>query len=382
MKKVIALLLSGALLLALLAGCAKTPPTENSTTPPGESDTAPSGTGDGAVDTEDLKVALLLPGNLGDQSFFDLTYGCVPLIQENYGLEVKTVEMGSDSAKWLPTLQDYGELGYDIIISLNPASEQIQQAAEMYPNTKFLNVNGSVDKPLDNLAAVATLSNELSLLGGAAAALKAQELGEDTIGFVCGMDIQAMNLFLVGYIEGAQWVNPDIKVVPAYVGSFTDPAKGKENALLMYNSGISVIYACAGGSGLGVMEAAAELGKYTIGVDVDQYNQLKESSPDFAKTIITSCASQIPAIANSLVGECLDGSFTPGLRLMGLADEAVGITINENTEALLSEDSLAALKQYQQDFLDGKLTCTQVTYSDGSMMSVEELAAIIDAARP
>ena len=367
MKKKIALLLAMILLVSSLFGCG--------------ANEAADGDGQGE-NNEDLSVALLLPGNLGDQSFFDLTYRCVPIIQETYGIEVRTVEMGSDSAKWLPTLQDYGSLNYDIIISLNPASEQIQQAAEMYPETTFLNVNGSCDKELDNLVAVTTLANELSLFGGVAAALKAQELGEDTIGFVCGMDILAMNQFLVGYIEGAQWVNPDIKVVPTYIGSFTDPAKGKDQATLLYNSGISVIYACAGGSGLGVMEAAAELGKYTIGVDVDQYEQLKNDSPEFANTIITSCVSQIPTIASNLVGEYLDGTLTPGMRYMGYTDGAVGITINENTDKLLGEEAVTTLEQYQQDFLDGKLSCTQLVFTDGSSLNEEELAVIIDAARP
>lgn len=378
MKKKIALLLTAAAFIMAAAGCSSSG-TETQAAGAGEEVSEAEASAE-IADASDLQVAVLLPGNRGDQSFFDLTYSCVPMIEEAYGIEPKCVEMGPDSAKWLPTLQDYGDLGYDIIISLNPASEQIQQAAEMYPDTMFFNVNGTCDKELDNLVAVTTLSNELSLFGGVAAALKAEELGEDTIGFVCGMDILDMNYFLCGYIEGAKWVNPDIKVVTSYVGSFTDPAKAKENALLLYDSGISVIYACAGGSGLGVMEAAAEQGKYTIGVDVDQYDQLKESSPEFADTIITSCVSQIPNIATNLVGDYIDGTVEPGLRRMGFADEAVGITINENTEKILGAEAIAEIEEYEQRFLDGELTCTSMFREDGSSLNEEDIAPIIDLA--
>jgi len=122
----------------------------------------------------------------------------------------------------------------------------------MYPNSIFLNVCGISENGLDNLITFESKFNEQFLFGGVAATLNAKELGEDTIGFVGGMDILGIYNFLVGYIEGAQWVNPDIKVVPSYVGSFSDPSTAKEDVLFLYKSGISVIYAAASGSKLGL----------------------------------------------------------------------------------------------------------------------------------
>lgn len=113
------------------------------------------------------------------------------------------------------------------------------------------------------------------------------------------MSIPVINEFLVGYIEGAQAISPDIKVATSYVGSFTDTAKGREHALLLYNSGLSVSFAAAGQSGLCVIDVAAAQGKFVIGVDSDQAEALKDSKPEMANVIITSAMKTIPYCATS-----------------------------------------------------------------------------------
>ena len=139
-----------------------------------------------------------------------------------------------------------------------------------------------------------------------------------------GMDIPGINEFLVGYIEGALEINPDIKVAASYVGNFTDTAKGKENALILYNSGIPVIFAAAGQSGIGVIDGAVEKGKFVIGVDSDQAESLKDSRPDMANVIITSAIKNIPENAVTIARQAMNGEVKYGSKgFYGIKEGAV-----------------------------------------------------------
>ena len=273
MKKLTAALLAMSMTAGLLAGCGAPEPEETTSATEAAADTSKEA-GDGsaeAVNPEDYKVGLMIPGNLGDKSFFDAAFNSIEPIKEQLGVTVEYVECGTDTSKFYPALVDMCEAGYDLILTISSNNDDaLVQAAEEYPDQKFINLDDEMTNPPANVYIMGTKNNEMSFLAGAAGALKAAELGENTIGFVGGMDIPGINEFLVGYIEGAQAINPDIKVSTSYVGSFTDTAKAKENALLLYNSGLSVIFAAAGQSGLGVIDAAVEQGKFVIGVESDQ----------------------------------------------------------------------------------------------------------------
>ena len=192
------------------------------------------------------------------------------------------------------------------------------------------------------------------------------------------MDIPGINEFLVGYIEGAQAINPDIKVATSYVGSFTDTAKAKENALLLYNSGLSVIFAAAGQSGLGVIDAAVEQGKFVIGVDSDQAEALKDSQPDMAAVIITSAIKNISDNAVKAVDRAMKGEIPYGTReVFGLADGAVGIAENEFYEQLLSEEARAQIEELKQQVIAGEV---EMTPTEG--ITTEKINEIREAVRP
>ena len=115
--------------------------------------------------------------------------------------------------------------------------------------------------------------------------------------------------------------------------------RGKENALLLYNSGLSVIFAAAGQSGLGVIDAAVAQGKFVIGVDSDQAEALKDSKPEMANVVITSAIKNIPENAVKAVDRAMKGEIPYGTReVFGIAEGAVGIAENEFYEKLLSEE--------------------------------------------
>lgn len=384
MKKRIALYLAICMAAgAMFTGCAAPEPEEEA--PAEQAETAegePEAAAEEAAfegETADYKVALMIPGTLGDKSFFDAAFNAVGMLEEAYGMQVDYVEAGADASKYYPAYVDLCEGGYDLILTISTSGDDaLVQVAEEYPEQKFINLDGMMDEIPENLYIIYPENNEMSFLAGVVAALKADELGESTIGFVGGMDIPGINEFLAGYIEGAQQINPDIKVSTSYVGSFTDTAKGKENGLLLYDSGISVIFAAAGQSGLGVIDAAVQKGKFVIGVDTDQAEALKDSQPEMAEVIITSAIKNIPETALYIVDKAMKGEVVYGTReWYGLAEGVVGIAENEFYGKLLTDEQKQKVAELKEAVISGDL---KVTETKG--MTTEELIEIRESVRP
>ena len=381
MKKLTAALLAMSMTAGLLAGCGAPEPEETTaaeTAAEAEETTAAEGEAE-AVNPEEYRVGLMIPGNLGDKSFFDAAFNSIEPIKEQLGVTVEYVECGTDTSKFYPALVDMCEADYDLILTISSNNDDaLVQVAEEYPDQKFINLDDEMAEPPANVYIMGTKNNEMSYLAGAAGALKAAELGESTIGFVGGMDIPGINEFLVGYIEGAQAINPDIKVATSYVGSFTDTAKAKENALLLYNSGLSVIFAAAGQSGLGVIDAAVEQGKFVIGVDSDQAAALKDSQPDMANVIITSAIKNISDNAVKAVDRAMKDEIPYGTReVFGIAEGAVGIAENEFYEKLLSEEDRVKVEELKQQVIAGEVEMTPT-----AGITTEKINEIRDAVRP
>lgn len=225
-----------------------------------------------AGDASGKKAILVINGNLGDLGFFDSANRGVERLKNELGMDVKVVETGDDEAKWEPALADAADEPVDYVIAVSPSMvEPMQKLAPDYPDKKFILIDNVVDYQagdLSNVYCATFKQNEGSFLAGAAAGLSVEEGG--TIGFIGGMDIPPINDFLVGYIEGAQSVNPTVKVISTYTGDYYDPAKGKEHAIVQFNQGVEVVFAAAGPAGLGSIEAATEQDKKIIGVDSDQ----------------------------------------------------------------------------------------------------------------
>lgn len=377
MKKRIALWVMCLAMGTVFYGCSAPEPEESTDTGAASEETAETERYEG--NAEDYKAALLIPGSLGDKSFFDASYQAVGLLEEEYGMDVDYVECGTDASKYYPAYVDLCQGGYDLILTVSSnGDDALIQIAEEYPDQKFISLDGELDDIPSNVYIIAPKNNEMSYLAGAVAALKAQELGDKTIGFVGGMDIPGINEFLVGYIEGAQQIMPDIQVQSSYVGSFTDTAKGKENGLLLYNSGISVVFTAAGQSGIGVLDAAVQTGNYVIGVDSDQAEALKDSQPEMANVVITSAIKNIPENALHIVQKAMDGEVNYGKKeYYGLKEGAVGLAENEFYEKLMSEEDRQTVSDLKEKVMNGEVELTETMG-----LSTEELSEIRDKVRP
>ena len=377
MKKRIALWVMCLAMGTVFYGCSAPEPEESTDTGAASEETAEMERYEG--NAEDYKAALLIPGSLGDKSFFDASYQAVGLLEEEYGMDVDYVECGTDASKYYPAYVDLCQGGYDLILTVSSNGDgALIQIAEEYPDQKFISLDGELDDIPSNVYIIAPKNNEMSYLAGAVAALKAQELGDKTIGFVGGMDIPGINEFLVGYIEGAQQIMPDIQVQSSYVGSFTDTAKGKENGLLLYNSGISVVFTAAGQSGIGVLDAAVQTGNYVIGVDSDQAEALKDSQPEMANVVITSAIKNIPENALHIVQKAMDGEVNYGKKeYYGLKEGAVGLAENEFYQKLMSEEDRQTISDLKEKVMNGEVELTETMG-----LSTEELSEIRDKVRP
>jgi len=342
-RRIVVLLLAVLMLFSLsLAGCAKT-----------------------EEDGDTLKVALLITSNLGDKGFYDSADAGVKLIASELGAEVNTIEMGQDPSKYEPYVRDVAEQDWDyIIIGSSPAIEIAQTLIPQYPDKKFIMFDTEVDwstGDFSNLYCVQYKQNEGSFLAGAVAA-KMTVSGEKAnpekiIGCVGGGDIPIINDFILGYIRGAQYVEPDIKVAVSYAGTFVDSTKGKELALAQMNQqNVDICFQIASQTGVGVLDAAKELGLYAIGVDGDQEAEFKSSDPDMAAAIVTSMMKRVDQSLLRAVKLAEEGTLPWGTtEVIGLKELGVGIVYDGNLKTYLSDADFNAIKDIEQKIINGEI---------------------------
>ncbi len=215
----------------------------------------------------ELKAAFITPQALGDGSVTDLCYAGFTKAEEEFGIKGQVVEV--QVGEYEETLRSMAQEGYQLLVCLQPELvDAVCTVAPEYPDTLFFSMNGEIND-IPNVLGSANKEQEGSYLAGVTAALMS-ETGK--IGAVIGQDMAQNNRYAAGYEHGAKAARPDIEVSIMYAGTFEDPAKGKELALTLYNSGYDVVYQVAAKTGLGVFEAAKELGEghYVVGCDVDQ----------------------------------------------------------------------------------------------------------------
>jgi basic membrane protein A len=320
----------------------------------------------------------VLNGTLGDKSFFDSAASGLDMIKKELGYETKLVELSYDRNKWEPGLEDAAAADdYDVLIAGTfDMAEYMSKIAPKYPNKKFWYFEGDIDyagklgggscsNKCDNVYSMYFKQNEGSYLVGLATglALKAKVLkgieDKTKVGGVGGMDIPGINDFFVGFKQGLRdaGLNADSDVIIQYVGGdnpWSNPAKGKEIAKSMYQQGAGVVWGVAGGSGLGVFEAAVEANAYSLGVDSDQY--LTVSDPKQRATIVTSMLKNVGAGLLRAAKLDVEGKLKYGTaENLGVAEDAVGLADNENYRKLIPEDIRKRVEQAAKDIKDGKI---------------------------
>ncbi|MDW7672855.1 MAG: BMP family ABC transporter substrate-binding protein [Bacillota bacterium] len=336
--------------------------------------------------TEPLKVVLLINGSLSDQPFFDSAVDGMQLIKNQLGAEVNSIEM-PDPGQWRSTLQRVSGEDWDIVITGSwQMIEHVEAVAPQFPDKRYILFDAGVDYStgaLENVYSIIYLQNEGAFLAGALAArVTASDLPlaneEKVIGFIGGMDLEVIRDFLVGYIQGARHVDPEVKVRIGYTNSFTDETAGRSLALSQYQAGADIIFSAAGSAGLGQIAAAKELNRYAIGVDNDQGKQFERSDPAKANHILTSVVKRIGNTLLQSVEKHLAGTLPYGsAEAWGLAQEAVGLADN----AIYQRNVPAAFRS-EINRLAGMIAAGSIRVDSVSTLSEAEYWQLVDSVTP
>ena len=401
MKKIFALLLALVMVFSLVACASKTetPATETKTEETATETTTEEKTEEPAAEEEKTEepaaeegkvynVAYLVNGNLGDKSFFDSAEAGLAQLKADGRIDYVTIEMGGtdeDQPTWLSTLYDVSEDGgYDLIIcGTYQMPDYLKEVATQYPDQLYAIFDDTTYVGENqNVVNLSYRQNDMGYLVGVYAACMTVDtnvanINEDAVvGFVGGVDSPVINDFLIGFIEGAQSVNPDIKVDTRYTNDYVDTAIAKEYGLSMINDNkCDIIWGVAGNAGNGAAEAALETGKaWFIGVDSDQELTF---SPDLAAITLTS---GLKNIGNSLVwlfdewdaGRTYWGQVVE----LGIAEGGVGIVTDKNYDKLASAETKAAVEAAQNAILNGEVVV------DSALTNQELATQLRDAVRP
>lgn len=297
-----------------------------------------------------LQVGLVFDvGGRGDQSFNDSAYRGLQWA-EKLGVTHTEIEPGADADRETG-LRMIATQGYDLVIGVGFLfTDAIKAVADEFPETKFAIVDGFIpDK--DNVSSLLFTEHDGSFLVGMIAAMKAQELGKNTVGFVGGMDVPLIHKFEAGYKAGVQHVDPKLKILSDYAGTtpsaFADPVKGKELALAQVDKGAAVLYHAAGLTGAGVYEAAKERKTYVIGVDSNQNHlgHIKESGENFG---LTSMLKQVDVAVYLTIKDLIDGKFQAGVRSFGLKDSV-------ELDGKVYRGVFYAMDQYNKDLVSAEM---------------------------
>lgn len=286
-------------------------------------------------------------GGKFDKSFNEAAYNGAERFKRETGIDYLEFEV-TQEAQREQAMQRMVRRGATIVVVLGfQNGTPLQKVAAEHPNSKFTIIDAVVDLP--NVQSVIFKEHEGSFLVGMAAALASKS---GRVGFVGGMDIPLIRNFAFGYEQGVKYVSPRAEVLVNMTGTtpaaWNDPAKGAELAISQFDRGADVVYAAAGGTGIGVLQAAKDKGKFSIGVDSNQ-NYLHPGS------VLTSMLKRVDVAVYNAFKDARDGTWKAGRLDLGLAEDGVGYALDEHNRNVLTPDMVAKLEAARADIIAGRL---------------------------
>ncbi|APX90231.1 BMP family ABC transporter substrate-binding protein [Brevirhabdus pacifica] len=284
-------------------------------------------------------------GGKFDKSFNEAAYtGAERWAKEN-GATYREIEMQSEAQRE-QALRRFAEAGANPIVMTGFSfASVLEEVAPDYPDTKFALIDMVVDQP--NVRSVVFNEHEGSYLVGMLAAM-ASKTG--TVGFIGGMDIPLIRKFACGYSQGAKAANADVTVIENMTGTtpaaWNDPVKGSELTKAQISQGADVIYAAAGGTGVGVLQTAADEGILSIGVDSNQ-NYMHPGK------VLTSMVKRVDNAVEEAMAQGTE--LETGFNVMGLANDGVGYAVDEHNKDLITDEMKAAVEEAKAKIIAGEI---------------------------
>jgi basic membrane protein A len=297
-------------------------------------------------------------GGKFDKSFNESAFnGAQRWVEDTGGSYIET-ELQNEAQRE-QNLRRMAERGANPIVVLGFANAStIESVAPDYPDTNFAIVDVDWLPEMSNVKQISFSEHEGSYLVGMLAAM-ASESG--TVSFVGGMDVPLIRKFACGYAQGAKAVNPDITVISNMTGTtpaaWNDPVKGGELARSQIGQGADVVFAAAGGTGVGVLQAAADEGVFSIGVDSNQ-NYLHPGS------VLTSMLKRVDNAVYEVFASAEAGTFASGIDVLDLASEGVGYALDEHNADLVSADMKSAVDAARDQIIAGEVEVHDYTSDD------------------
>lgn len=317
------------------------------------------------VDKDSLKeitIGLVTDtGGIDDKSFNQGTWEGIKYYGKKFELPESNLSFlqSTSDADYIPNLSQFSEDKKDLMVAAGFLFEEaIAKISTDFPDQKILFIDAVVEAP--NVLNAIFAEHEGSYLVGVAAALKAQDAGKDTVGFVGGMDFDTIQKFEAGFEQGVLAVDPNMKVVIDYVGDFNKPEDGQTLAAKMYDAGVYVIYHAAGGSGNGVIKEAKDRVQndedvWVIGVDKDQFSEGVYA--DGKSVILTSMLKGVYQAAYDTCKLVAQDKFEGGTRLYDLKANGVGIPL-ENPN--LTDEWLKKIEEFGDKIRSGEISVDPV----------------------
>ncbi|HJV01252.1 MAG TPA: BMP family ABC transporter substrate-binding protein [Burkholderiaceae bacterium] len=286
-------------------------------------------------------------GGKFDKSFNQSAFEGASRFKKETNINFIEVQASSDTQAE-QMLRGLARKNLDLIASIGFAQTQaVQKVAKEFPKVHFVLIDGVAQGA--NVNSVTFKEEEGSYLVGVAAAMASKS---KKLGFVGGIDIPLIRAFACGYEQGAKATYPKVEVIQNMVGTtaaaWNDPAKGGELARSQFERGVDVVFAVAGGSGLGTLQTAKEKGKLGIGVDSNQ-NHL------YPGAILTSMVKRVDnAIYDSFM-QMKNGTWKAGVTAKGLKEGGVDWALDEYNRKLITPEIEKRVLGARKDIIDGKV---------------------------
>lgn len=326
LKKIATIAMAGIMTASFLTGCG-------------------SNTESKADGADKITVAMVSDvAGINDQSYNQSAWEGLERAKKELGIEIKYLESKQDS-DYATNVETLADEEVDLIIGVgSKLSDTIKEAAKNYPDQKFAIIDETYDEIPSNVTPIVFKANEAAYLTGLIAGKMTKT---NQVGFIGGMDNPVINQFEYGYTAGVKEANAKAQVKAQYAGTFSDAAKGKSIANQMYANNSDIIFAAAGGTGVGSIESAKEQNKYIIGADKDQSSLAPEN-------VLTSALKKVNVGVLETVKAFKNGDKIGGEeRVYGLKEDGVGIP--ESTKNLVPQDVLDYVNTMAEKVKNGEI---------------------------
>ena len=286
-------------------------------------------------------------GTKFDKSFNESAWRGAERFKAQTGIAYHEIEIANDNQR-VQALSELIRHGAPVVVAVGfDQRAAVETVAGRFPQARITIIDTIVDQP--NVQSVVFREQEGAFLVGVLGAMASKS---GTIGYLGGMDIPIIRRIGEGYAEGARWAVPGIKIIDNVTGTtpaaFTDPARGAELARSQFDRGVDVIFAAAGITGFGALQAAKDEGRLAIGMDANQ-NGL------FPGTVLTSLVKHVDNAVYDAFSSARAGTWSPGVKSLGLSEHGVDYAIDDNDKALITPQMRARAEQAHALIIAGQI---------------------------